>query len=322
MSQESKTYEEPYELQIKTCDFCGSSNYEVLFKRKDLNTDLPGLFTVVKCRECDLLYLNPMPTRKSILEDIYPDEYDQYHFETSKHPVQDILQNYGFSKRMRYISKFKKSGRLLDVGCATGDFLKYIQNHLSPWEIAGLEPVSEAANISSEKLGIPIEKGLLSDSQFDADSFDVITFWHVFEHLEDPMKSLIETHRLLNNDGIVVITLPITDSLDHKVYKKFWIGYELPRHLYFYSKVKMIDYLEKAGFRIIDIRNLYGSHAMTMTSIKFLLRGKFNLSPTKAEKVFNILMSPISRIILLPFFSILNFLKLSTPMTFVAQKIK
>ena len=322
MSQESNIHDTPYELQIKACDFCGSSDYDILFERKDLNTNLPGLFTIVKCRNCGLLFLNPMPSRKSILEDIYPDEYDQYHFETTNHPIRDSLQNYGFRKRMRYISKFKKSGRLLDVGCATGDFLKYTQDHLHAWEIAGLEPVSEAANIASERLGIQIEKGFLSTSQFDADSFDVITFWHVFEHLEDPMKSLIETHRLLKDDGIVVITLPITDSLDHKIYKKFWIGYELPRHLYFYSKAKLVEYLEKVGFQLIDFRNLYGSHAMTMTSIKFLLRGKFNLSPTKAEKVFNILMSPISRVFFLPFFTILDFLKLSTPMTFVAQKIK
>jgi len=308
-------------LHYVPCNLCGSEKYEILFSRKDLNTQIPGTFTVVCCKECGLVFQNPRPTRDSIKKDIYPDEYDQY-LETTKHSrLIDWFQNYGFRKRLRFIKQYKKSGNLIDVGCASGDFLKFVQSH-SDWRIFGVEPVTTAANLAHEKLGIEIYNTDLTEANLSNHFFDVVTFWHVFEHLEDPRMTLSEVHRILKDDGLLVITVPIMNCLDHHLFKEYWIGFELPRHFYFFTKESLAEYLQKAGFKILNMRCLYGSHAMTITSLKFWLLGKVKINKNLIKIIITILMSYPIRILLSPIFFILDKFQLSTPMTIIAKKCR
>lgn len=306
-------------LEKTSCAFCDSNDFDILFFRKDLNTNLPGDFRVVKCKNCGLVYLNPRPTQKSIQQDIYPEEYDQYLEVKSKHPLQNWFQNYGFLKRYKYISKFKPGGKLLDVGCATGDFLSFMQKQPN-WEVAGVEPILEAAELCRKRTDAEVYNGFLADSNFSDSSFDVVTFWHVFEHLEDPINALAKVHRILKKDGLVIITIPVINSIDHKLFGKYWIGFELPRHLFFFSKENLSNIFKKTGFALQESKCLYGSHAMTMTSLKFWLRSKKFFSNKFIEIVIKIMMSYPIRISLFPIFFFLDKFKKSTPMTFTAKK--
>lgn len=304
-----------------SCVFCGSEKYETLFKREDLNTFVKGEFSVVRCRKCGLLYLNPRPTHQTILKNIYTEEYDQYLACSEKPFLKSIMSNYGFNKRFKLISSNKKDGKLLDVGCATGDFLQYMQKK-TDWQVFGLEPIPKAANIVRDRLGITVYNSFLSNTNFYGQKFDVITFWHVFEHLENPLIALRKAYDLLNDDGIIIITLPILNSIDHKLFGKYWVGFELPRHLFFFSRTNMIDILNKSGFELIKSTCLYGSHSMTMTSFKFWLLGKTRLSRKFVQRLFNLLNSFPVRLLLFPVFFIFDILQFSTPITLIAKKCK
>jgi 2-polyprenyl-3-methyl-5-hydroxy-6-metoxy-1,4-benzoquinol methylase len=306
-------------LETIVCPLCNSDDYKVEFCREDLNTNLPGSFSVVRCKVCDHMFLNPKPSTYSLNNQLYTEEYDQYQKVKNKSAKQNILQRYGFHKRYRIITKYVSSGRVLDVGCASGEFLKYMQNS-TEWICVGLEPIAQAANIARENLTAEIINSTLDEHIFNESHFDVVTFWHVFEHVEDPIKTLNVANKILKNGGILVITLPILRSIDHRIFGKYWIGFELPRHLHFFSKEKMIELLIGTGFEFLESRCLYGSHAMTMTSLKFWMRSKKIFSERFIVAFIKFFMSFPIRILLSPIFLLFDRLQLSTPITFVARR--
>jgi 2-polyprenyl-3-methyl-5-hydroxy-6-metoxy-1,4-benzoquinol methylase len=306
-------------LEEILCPLCSSGEFSVRFSREDLNTMVPGSFTVVRCKKCNHMYLNPRPTINSIKNDIYTEEYDQYQKADKKFSIQNTLQNYGFHKRYKIISKYAASGKILDVGCASGEFLKYMLN-FPQWNLVGLEPIAQAANLAREQLDIEIINNTLTEHVFSEDEYDVVTFWHVFEHVEDPINILTIVNKILRDEGIIVITLPILNSIDHRLFGKYWIGFELPRHLHFFTHEKMVEILNNTGFEFIESRCVYGSHAMTMTSLKFWIRSRKIFSEKFLNVFMKILMSFPIRILLAPIYLLFDRLKLSTPITFVAKK--
>lgn len=306
-------------LENIDCPLCNSDDFNVEFDREDLNAKIPGRYCVVRCNVCDHMFLNPRPTTYSIKNQLYTDDYDQYQSGNSKLGLKNLLQSYGLHKRYKLITKHVSSGRILDVGCASGEFLKYMKK-FSEWSLVGLEPISQAANISRDKLDIEIINNTLDEHNFNEEKFDVVTFWHVFEHVEDPIKTLHIVEKILNHEGIIVLTLPIMNSIDHWIFGKYWIGFELPRHLHFFSKEKMLELLSCSGYEFLESRCFYGSHAMTMTSLKFWLRSRNSIPDKVINGLFNLLMSIPVRLLLAPFYLLFDSLQISTPVTFVAKK--
>jgi 2-polyprenyl-3-methyl-5-hydroxy-6-metoxy-1,4-benzoquinol methylase len=306
-------------LELISCPICNSDEYFVEFSREDLNSFIPGCFRVVRCKSCDHMFLNPRPTTHGIKNQLYTDDYDQYRERSTKFKLQYILQSYGFHKRYKLISRYITSGRILDIGCASGDFLEYMLR-FPEWDLVGLEPIAKAANLAREHLNLEIINNTLTDHTFGEEKFDVVTFWHVFEHVEDPFTTLTVVNEILHRDGIVVITLPILKSIDHRIFGKYWIGFELPRHFHFFSKEKILELLTLTGFEFLESRCLYGSHAMSMTSLKFWMRSKKIFSENFISNLMKILMSFPIRIILAPVYVLMDKFQLSTPVTFVAKR--
>jgi 2-polyprenyl-3-methyl-5-hydroxy-6-metoxy-1,4-benzoquinol methylase len=308
-----------FSLEEILCPLCSSDEFSVEFSREDLNLMVPGSFTVVSCNNCKHMFLNPRPTTHSIKNHLYTENYDQYRDRGTKFSILNILQSYGFHKRYRLIAKYISSGRILDIGCASGDFLEYMLQ-FPEWDLVGLEPITQAANLAREHLNVKIINNTLTDHTFGDEKFDVVTFWHVFEHVEDPITTLTVVNEILHGDGIVVITLPILKSIDHWIFGKYWIGFELPRHLHFFSKEKMLELLTLTGFEFLESRCLYGSHAMSMTSLKFWMRSKKIFSENFLSGFMKILMSLPVRILLAPVYVLIDRFQLSTPVTFVAKR--
>lgn len=228
------------------CTACGSEEHNMILVAEDSRLHTTNeKFNLFQCRQCGLVYVNPRPAREEIGK-FYPRDY---------YGKQGLMGNV-LAKLLQYtkiqkIVSFKNKGRILDVGCGDGGFLLHFKER--GWEVYGVD-ISEASyKLASEKIRWGIFNCELEDCHFPDRYFDVITLNHVLEHMLDPSGELREVHRILKDDGILLISTPNIDSLQFKICKERWLGLDLPRHIYHYSPGTITAILEKSGFNIVGI---------------------------------------------------------------------
>jgi 2-polyprenyl-3-methyl-5-hydroxy-6-metoxy-1,4-benzoquinol methylase len=236
---------------LKNCPVCGSEIFEPFISGKDYF--LTGeKFEIVKCKGCGFRFTNPRPKAEELGKYYESAEYIS-HSDTKKGifaAVYQQVRKYTLSRKLLLISKFQPKGEILDIGCATGQFLNYMSEH--GWKTTGIEPdeKTRAKAISEYGLHIFPEEKLNS---FSKSSFDVITMWHVLEHVADLKGRMEQLKNLLKPQGTLIIAVPNCDAYDAKKYGKFWAGYDLPRHLYHFTKSDIKLLVEKYGFTIVNI---------------------------------------------------------------------
>jgi SAM-dependent methyltransferase len=147
--------------------------------------------------------------------------------------------------RDMYISDLTP-GRLLDVGCGNGLFLKRMSD--LGWIAQGVETDTRSARVARETYGFEVYGGTLQDAGFPADSFDAITMSHVIEHLRDPLLVLAECRRILKPGGVLVVTTPNYKCLGHRCFGRRWLGLDPPRHLYVFSRKSLDLMANRTGF--------------------------------------------------------------------------
>ncbi|HBD26223.1 class I SAM-dependent methyltransferase [Flavobacterium sp.] len=161
-------------------------------------------------------------------------------------------------------------GRILDIGAGTGDFLLEAKNQ--NWDILGIEPNDKAKGIAvgkGIKFGDNIEK-------LESNSFDVITMWHVLEHVPDVEHQVAELKRLLKPSGTIIIAVPNFKSYDANHYKEFWAAYDVPRHLWHFSKTAIEKLFDKQNMNLEDIKPMwFDSFYVSLLSEKYK-SGKMN----------------------------------------------
>jgi 2-polyprenyl-3-methyl-5-hydroxy-6-metoxy-1,4-benzoquinol methylase len=161
-------------------------------------------------------------------------------------------------------------GRILDIGAGTGDFLLEAKNQ--NWEILGIEPNDKAKGIAvgkGIKFGDTIEK-------LESNSFDVITMWHVLEHVPDVEHQVAELKRLLKPSGTIIIAVPNFKSYDANHYKEFWAAYDVPRHLWHFSKTAIEKLFDKQNMNLEDVKPMwFDSFYVSLLSEKYKT-GKMN----------------------------------------------
>lgn len=197
--------------------------------------------------EFDMMVTFPAPEVSRLSEFYKSDEYISH--TDSRNSFFDkayqLVKNYMLNKKLAWIEKEKSStGKLLDIGAGTGDFLARAKNR--GWDITGVEP-NENARKRSEEKGVM----LLPDSgSLASDSFDVITMWHVLEHVPDLEEQILELQRLLKEDGLLVIAVPNFKSYDAYKYKKDWAAFDVPRHLWHFSRNSIERIFEIFSFEV------------------------------------------------------------------------
>lgn len=153
-----------------------------------------------------------------------------------------FIKKFALKKKVNLINELHPNkGKLLDIGAGTGDFLSIAQSN--GWEITGVEP-SEKAKTIAEKKGVSF---IDATEVLENNSYDVITMWHVLEHVPNLEKQIKELKRVLKADGTIIIAVPNFRSFDAKYYRRFWAGFDVPRHLWHFSKkaVKQLFLKEK-----------------------------------------------------------------------------
>ena len=195
-------------------------------------------FDLLLNEELDMLETFPQPSSED-LPSYYKSSTYISHTDSNKSftdKLYQIVKKYTLNKKVTLINSFNTSQKnILDVGCGTGDFLVICKNN--GWKVVGVEP-SNIAKVSAEaKLCKDNGKLIYSDlSEIKSVKFDVITLWHVLEHIPNLENYISKLKLLLKPNGVLVVAVPNFKSYDAIYYKEFWAAYDVPRHLWHFSK--------------------------------------------------------------------------------------
>lgn len=289
-------------MEKTVCNLCRSDQSEMVYELSDWLLERVGSqFTLVRCKQCGLVYQNPRPLIDE-MEEHYPPEYESYQAMPGGGKTSWIARlavNYGLNKRIRAITRYKRQGSLLDVGCASGRFIGSL-NGKPDWNVAGVEISPYASQLARDQ-GLNVFTGTLEQATFPDNSFDVVTMWDVLEHLHDPGATLREVYRILKADGILVLRLPNADSRDAKLFGPYWSGLDAPRHLYVFGITTLSNLLAKTGFQVQRIRCDFGEYFGFVLSLKYVMMAR-GMEKSKRERIGRILYHPLTRLFTAPFF--------------------
>lgn len=192
-------------------------------------------------------------------------------FEKVYHSIREV----SLKRKLKLINSFKTDQKnLLDFGCGTGDFLKSALN--IGWNVSGIEPNSEARSIANSKT-----KQSVLDSEgiktYKKHSFDVITLWHVLEHIPNLESQISILKDLLKPNGVLIIAVPNYKSYDAKHYKQFWAAYDVPRHLWHFDKKSISKLFSSINMTVQNIKPMvFDSYYVSLLSEKYK-KGSMNL---------------------------------------------
>ncbi|WP_372474109.1 class I SAM-dependent methyltransferase [Capnocytophaga sp. ARDL2] len=162
------------------------------------------------------------------------------------------VKKYTIQQKWKQILSCKKEVRsVLDIGCGTGDFLVYAKQ--IGLQTKGVEPNTKAQQLAKEK-SIDV---VSTFAELPNQKYDVITLWHVLEHVPNYDEYIVQLKQLLNPDGLLIIAVPNFNSYDAKYYQNFWAAWDVPRHIWHFSKKAVQQIVSKHGFQLIQIKPMY-----------------------------------------------------------------
>lgn len=228
-------------------------------------------FQIQRCASCGFLLTNPRPDYNEI-GDYYKSENYISHTNAKKGVFNTLYQTIrksaieGKIKLIRQITGKKEGIRLLDIGCGTGEFLNGCQS--IGWKVKGVEPSEDARKQAqfNYKLDVAGEAYLENSN----DQYDVITMWHVLEHVHDLNRRLEQIKQILTQDGVLIIAVPNHTAYDSDFYKEYWAAWDVPRHLYHFSPATLKRLMEKHGYQHIQSDPMkYDSYYVSLLSTEY-----------------------------------------------------
>lgn len=254
---------------MNTCPWCGTPTEKKHIELKDYFLSQEA-FSILECPQCGLLFTEPRPAPDAIGK--YYQSEDYYSHQQNKKGVVPRLYEFVKSFNIKHKTAMAidglPQGRLLDIGCGVGDFLVHVKQQ--GWEIQGIEPSADAKQIAQSRLGF-LPKDPLEYAQLEEASFDVITMWHVLEHIDDLHFQTSEILRLLKPGGRLIIAIPNFQSFDCQYYKDKWAAWDVPRHLNHFSQQTLQSIITSVGFQTIDTQRLiWDAYYISFMSERFL----------------------------------------------------
>lgn len=291
-----------------SCILCNSNFSLTIYRNiEDYRHDVEGHFCIVQCVNCGMVYTSPRPTRDE-MDAFYPSDYGAHLDFDDQGSIAKIrsaamrarwgqdISNYSILARIighmtknysSLVPEYRKKGELLDIGCGNGRFLYDFQS--TGWECWGIE-VDEGASNVARKRGVNVKTGSFDDVSFPESSFDVVRLNHVLEHSHDPLGWLRRIHRLLREDGEVIVGVPDYNSLTRRAFGKYACCLDIPRHLYHFDKKTIGKLLVKAGFHVTKTRYNSFHSDYPFTSVYNVFRHKLGL---RTRVMPNIYMTPV-----------------------------
>lgn len=253
--------------KLETCPSCGNSSFHNKLISEDYSVSHES-FAIVKCTNCSLLFTNPRPPVESITKYYDSPEYISHSNRITSITdfIYKLVRNYSLRKKYKLISSFNTNKVLLDYGCGTGHFLNTVHNN--KWKVLGVEPNNNANQNISENIKEYIHTSIKELPQ--EQKYGVITLWHVLEHIHDLNETIEDLKTRLEKNGKLVIAVPNPNSFDAEYFKEFWAAYDVPRHLYHFTKDSMKSLLKKHKLRIVKtVPMKFDSYYVSLLSNKY-----------------------------------------------------
>jgi SAM-dependent methyltransferase len=306
-------------MEYTSCLTCGSEEFKVVLEGPDRLCGLPGIFRLVQCTRCQLIYQNPRPAEKDISQ-YYKGDYLPFlpAIEDETSFIKRLDRWYGLWKRCHLVNSFfPRPGKILDIGCATGIFLNGMKT--KGWEVLGVELSAKAADYAQKRFRLPVQCLPIQSFQAEPGSMDVITMWDVLEHVHDPKQLLRLTHTWLKPGGRLLLTLPNPESWELGFFRQYWIGWDLPRHLCLFPEQTLRQMLISSGFRVTNFFSFTGRYHTFLLSLELLLKDKRPNSRWNTMGIRLLKWWPF-RFMGLTIFSLLDRIHLSSIVAVVAVK--
>lgn len=214
------------------CNLCNSDETAFLFQKHD--------FQIVQCKHCNLIYQNPRPAG-DYLKEIYQGNY------TEGYIVKKESKRRRARKIVRGIRRYKTSGNFLDIGSSAGFILEAARG--AGFKPYGVEISPVGIKFAREELGLDIFVGFLHDAQFPPSFFDVVTLYHVIEHVPDPVAVFTEIKRILKDDGLLEIWTPDIGHWKARHLKENWTNI-IGDHIYYFAYPTLARMLERVGLKV------------------------------------------------------------------------
>ena len=239
------------------------------------------LFTILIDEETELLVTSPRPDDVSLSKYYESEDYIS-HSNSNKSlfdKIYQVVRNYTLSQKIKLINSFNSEEKtLLDIGAGTGDFL--FKCHTDGWKVEGIEPSINARELAEQKTG---KKLKIQISELGTHKYDVITMWHVLEHVPNLTEYVSQLKTLLKPNGTIVVAVPNHKSFDASYYGEFWAAYDVPRHLWHFSQTAIRSLVAKENMKVIQILPMkFDAFYVSLLSEKYK-KGKMN-----ALKAFSI----------------------------------
>ncbi len=236
---------------ITICPVCNHDTFSPYNSAKDYTVS-GEVFTLIQCSACQFIITSPRPAKNSIARYYLSDDYIS-HSGKSKTLFDKIYltaRKFTLKWKHQLIADHSTHAQaILDYGCGTGEFLKHMKNR--GWQIEGVEPAANARTKANEQLGNAVSETLQT---VKLQSFNIITLWHVLEHIHDLNDTIQHLKHLLAKDGKMIIAVPNPKSHDSQNYQNNWAGYDVPRHLWHFTQSTMDALLKKNGLKIVETR--------------------------------------------------------------------
>ncbi len=259
---------------IQQCPVCQSSKLHAFLTCTDYTVSHQD-FHLVRCEQCTFTFTNPRPTEEEIGRYYQSEDYIS-HSNTSKgfiNTAYQLVRKYTLQKKLTLIRSFleqseekNKHIKLLDIGCGTGRFLKACKD--TGWDAYGTEPDEKARQIAVTDTSCMIQADFLTS--YVEEKFDVITLWHVLEHIHQLHLTLEKISATIKDDGHLIVAVPNLLSWDAQKYQQYWAAYDVPRHLYHFSPRSIQELFANFGFKIVDtIPMIFDAFYISMLSTKY-----------------------------------------------------
>lgn len=249
-------------MNYKNQPYLTCEDYTVSNKKFDLmyNTEFRMLETFPQPKGDDLAsyykssdYISHTDAKKSVIDKVY-----------------QIVKKVALNNKVKLINSFKTERKnLLDVGCGTGDFLVTCKNN--GWNVVGVEPNKNAKELAESKISKQASSSIFLDiNELDSNKFDVITLWHVLEHVPNVEEYILKLKSLLKPNGVLVVAVPNYKSYDASYYKEYWAAFDVPRHLWHFSKTSIQKLFSKEQMQVVKILPMkFDSFYVSLLSEKY-----------------------------------------------------
>lgn len=255
---------------LTVCPICKANELKNFIECVDYTVS-KNKFTVVQCASCGFRFTNPRPEEAEAGKYYQSEDYIS-HSDTRKGLINSLYhyaRKFTLKKKLKLVASVskKQGGSLLDLGCGTGAFLNTCKEN--GWNVQGIEPSADAREFAKKAYGLTLNDVNTWD-RIAENSLNVVTAWHVLEHVYKLKEEANQVKRALTNDGTFIVALPNCSSADAQFYGPYWAAYDVPRHIWHFTPADVKRFFEQQGFTLESVLPMpWDAYYICMLSEKY-----------------------------------------------------